>query len=553
MKKAMKMRAAWLSVAGLTLLAACGGNDNNEAANENAGAENNNDNDNVEVNDGGNNEEVDEDLAEANEMLDDGTLVIAMGTDMVSWDVHDHGNTSTEAVHVNVFDYMFKRAEGTMEIEPHLVEDYETIEEDVWEFTLRDDVYWHNGDQLTAEDVKFTFDRVLGDDSLSEHARFTQLGEIEVLDEFTLRFNTDGPQPTILNRLAQTGAGIIPKDYIEENGIDEFLENPIGTGPYEFVEWERDDRVVLSKYDDYFLGDDYTEWDEVVFRAIPESSTRVGELLTGGAHVVTDIPPNEWPRVDDEPGTSHVSAESNRTMLIIARQTEGSPGSDPRVLEAIEYAIDNEAITEQVMSGSAVPTRTRVLPGNVGANEELFDTYLYDPDHARDLLAEAGYEDGLELTMQSPQGRYLMDSDIAEVIAGMVGEVGIDLNVEFLEWSQFIEHYQNNTNDDLMLLGLATSLYDAAQALDHYYSDSPLNEGRMDWVNEDFDELFFAAETNMDPDERLEQYLEAQELVAEGRPHIYLHSINMNFGVNDELDYTPRHDEIYYVNEIRRR
>ncbi|WP_096187116.1 ABC transporter substrate-binding protein [Evansella halocellulosilytica] len=542
MKKTFKRGLSFITGCTLALLVACGGEEDSSS-------------EPVDENGDGNDEETsqtDDDMAEAEELLDDSTLVIAMGTDMVSWDIHDHGNTSTEAVHVNMFDYLFKRNQDTMEVEPHLVEDYEAIEDDVWEFTIRDDVYFHNGDQLTAEDVKFTFDRVIHDDTLSEHARFTQLGEIEVLDEFTIQMTTDGPQPSILNRLAQTGAGILPKDYIEENGMDHFLSEPVGSGPYQYVEWRRDDRVVLEKYDDYFLGEDFTEWEEVVFRAIPETSTRVGELLTGNAHVVTDVPPNEWSRIDDNEGTRHINAASNRTMLIIARQTEGVATSDPRVLEAIDLAINNEAITEQVMQGSGTPTRTRVLPGNVGANEDLFDTYLYDPERARELLAEAGYEDGLEITMQAPQGRYLMDSDIAEVLVGMLSEVGIDLDLQFLEWSQFMEHYQGNTNEELMLLGLATSLFDAAQALDHYYSESPLNEGRMDWVNEEFDELFFDAEVNMDPDERLSQYQRAQEIIAEERPHIYLHSIDMNYGVSDLVDFDPRLDEMYYANEINR-
>ncbi|PYZ92734.1 peptide ABC transporter substrate-binding protein [Salipaludibacillus keqinensis] len=552
MKMTLKRSVGGFSALSLAFLVACGGNEENNNTTNVADPEDTNDNAAEETN---NNAAGNEDNteAEAEELLEDSTLVLAMGTDMVSWDIHDHGNTSTEAVHVNVFDYLFKRDSETMEVEPHLVADYENIEDDVWEFTLHDDIYFHNGDQMTAEDVKFTFDRVIEDDTLSEHSRFVQLGEIEVVDDLTVRMNTDGPQPSLLNRLAGTGASILPKEYIEENGMDHFLSEPIGSGPYEFDEWARDDRVVLTKFDDYFLGDDFTEWEEVVFRAIPETSTRVGELLTGNAHVVTDIPPNEWSRIDDNDGTRHINADSNREMLIITRQTEGVATSDPRVVEAIDLAIDNEAITEQVMQGSGTPTRTRVTPGNVGANEDLYDTFVYDQDRARELLAEAGYEDGLEITMQSPQGRYLMDSDIAEVIVGMLSEVGITVDLQFLEWSQFIEHYQNNTNEELMLLGLASSLFDAAQNLDHYTTTSPLNEGRMDYSNEEVDELFEAALVNMDPDEREQQYQRIQEILAEERPHIYLHSINMNYGVSDLVDYEPRQDELYYANEITRR
>ena len=481
------------------------------------------------------------------EEVGENELTIVMGVDMITWDVHDHGNTSTEAIHMNMFNKILQR-DANMDLQPYLVTSYENVAPTVWEFNLRDDVYFHNGDQLTAADIKFSLERVAFDDSLDSHRHFTSIEEVEIIDDFTFKIHTDGPQPALEARLALTGSHILPKDYIEEHGWDHFMSAPVGSGPYSYVEWVRDSRVVLEKYEDYFLGPDYTDWEKVTFRSVTESSTRVAELLTGNAQLITEIPPNEWPRVDNNDGTHHVSGDSNRVMLLITKHTEGYPTSDPRVREAIEYAIDNEVITDTILQGAATPTRTRVLPGNFGAEEDLFDTYLYDQDHARDLLAEAGYADGVEITLHSPRGRYLMDSEVAEAIAGMLAEVGIAVNLDILEWSQFLQKYTDDTNEELLLIGLGTNAFDASNHLSHYPTEQAA--GRIDYSNSEVDRLYAEADSNMDLNERREQYQEIQRIIAEERPHIFLHAIKHNFGVADSITFTPRLDEMLYAPDI---
>src|SRR5690606_28231170 len=146
---------------------------------------------------------------------------------------------------------------------------------------------------------------------------------------------------------------IIPKQYIEEVGMDEFIKNPIGSGPYKYVEWVRDDRVVMEPYEDYFNGT--PKWKKVTVRAIPESSTRVGELLTGGVDLITDVPPNEWSRLDSEGSVELIKGETTRVNLLMVRTTEGSVTADPKVREAIDLAIDEQAIVDSLFQGNAVP------------------------------------------------------------------------------------------------------------------------------------------------------------------------------------------------------
>lgn len=477
------------------------------------------------------------------------TLTIAMGTDIVSFDIHDHNNTSTEAVHINMFNYLFKR-DASQEIQPDLVESYELVDETTWEFKLKEGVTFHNGDPLTSEDVKFTLERVAKDSGLREHPNYKQILEVKVIDEMNFQILTDGPQPTMINRLARLGSGMLPKKYIEENGWEHFLKQPIGTGPFQFAEWVRDDRVVLEPYDNYFEGKN-EEWDQLVFRVIPESSTRVGELLTGGVDIATNMPPNEWERINSNGGTEVISAESNRVLMLVVRQTEGTVTSDPRVREAIDLAINDEALTEFVLGGAGVPTRTRVTPGNAGANPDLFNTYVYDVERAKELLTEAGYPDGLDLTFTSPHGRYLQDREVSEMIAGMLAEVGIRANLEFVEWSSFVEMRNSKTNKELYLIGFGNSLFDADLAVDLYRSERAA--GEIDYKNEEVDQLIAAARINMNPEERSKQYQRIQEIAAEERPHIHLYQEKSNYGVSDRLNFAPRKDEMLFVPDITRK
>lgn len=474
------------------------------------------------------------------------TLTIGIPTDMISLDIHDHNNTLTESVHSNMFNYLFKRnADG--DIHPELVDTYENIDDVTWEFTLKEGVTFHNGDELTADDVKFTLERVAYDDSLREHFFYNQIKEVEIIDDYTFNIITHEPEPVLLNRLSRIGSSILPADYIEENGWDYFYDHPVGTGPFSFVEWNKDQEVILEVFDDYYEGNN-EDWETVIFRVIPEDTTRVAELLTGGIDIALNIPDHEWDRVNENDDTRIETTVSQRVATLALRMHDEYATSDQRVREAIDLAIDNEALTENVLGGGATPTRTRVTPGNNGANEDLFDTYVYDPERAKELLEEAGYEDGLEITIHGPNGRYAKDRDIQEMIAGMLAEVGITVNVDLLEWSKFVELRNAIAYEEAYFIAYGNSQFDASLAVDSVRSSIAME--RHGYKNEEVDELITKAGVNMDLDDRAEQYYRVQEIIAEERPYIYLYAESNNYGVNDRIEFSPRADEMLFVQEI---
>ncbi|MFT4416974.1 ABC transporter substrate-binding protein [Fredinandcohnia humi] len=473
------------------------------------------------------------------------TLTIAQSADITTTDPQNSLSTTGDRVFRNVFSRLFYR-DSNMEIQQELVESFESIDDVTWHFTLKEGVTFHNGDPLTAEDVKFSLERVMNDQSLKEYPYFTQLAEVNVVDDLTVEIVTDGPMPTILPLLAKSGSDVLPKKYFEEVGLEEFQKKPIGSGPYKFVEWKRDDRVILEANEDYF--GDKPKWKEVIVRAIPESSTRVGELLTGGVDLATDIPPNEWDRINNEEGVSLATGETTRVMLLMLRHTEGFATADPRVREAIDLAINEKAIVDSVLKGTGVPVRSRVPEGVIGSNPDLYNSYVYDVEKAKELLAEAGYADGLEISFTAPKGRYPLDGEVAQLVVSMLEEVGIKANLQLLESSAFLDVYNSKKNEDLIMIALADGLFDASYSLVHYTKERAA--GQTDYFNEKVEQLYHDAGRNLNSEERIKQYQEIQAIVAEERPHVFLFSQNANYGVSDKVNFTPRLDEVINFSDV---
>ncbi|VEF49667.1 oligopeptide ABC transporter substrate-binding protein [Bacillus freudenreichii] len=474
------------------------------------------------------------------EKADDGILTIANGADMVTFDTQDHLTTSTWSVHLNMFDYLVQRDENG-EYQPSAAESWENISDNEWEFVLRDDITFHNGDPVTANDVKFTLERVAKDEALLQHYLFQQIKEVNVVDDHTFRIVTDGPAPALFNTLALMGSEILPSKYIEENGMDHFLQNPIGSGPYKFVEWKKDDRITLERNDEYWAYE--PEWEQVVFRVVPEDSTRTGELLTGGVDVALNVSPNDWERVDGNNGTYISQNETTRVMQLVLRTAGDHATVDPRVREAIELAIDKQGIVDGIINGAGTITRSAVTPTAFGGHEGLYGDDIYDPERAKELLKEAGYEDGLELTFSIPNGRYLKDKEVGETIQSMLAEVGITANLDVLEWSKWIEKYNGKTFPEIYMSGYANEILDAKDPLGMMESEK--TKGETDYNNPEYDELLEKAIRNMNPEERVEQYERAQEIIAEERPRIFLYAVKMVSGVSDHLDFNPEGELIY--------
>ena len=472
-------------------------------------------------------------------------LTIAQGGDITTFDMQNHNNGVTGAVLGNFSHGLIERADEDNAWVCVLAESYETIDDSTWEFKLRDDVTWHNGDPFTAADVKWTLERVATDESLAENHIFSVIKEVQIVDDYTVRIITDGPYPTMLSLLSKNGSQMMPSKYIEENGLDYYLENPIGCGPYKFKEWVKDDVVVLERYDDYFGETPY--WDEVRFRSIPEASTRVAELLTGNVDIIVNVPTNEWDRIDENEGTEMVLGNGTRIYNVIMKW-DSTPTQNQQVREAVAYALVAQTIIDTVLKGAGTPCYTRIAPGVFGQDESLYGIDKYDVEKAKELVASSGYN-GEEIELLVPTGRYLMDADVGNVVAGMLQQVGLNVKVNVLEWSAYINKFNAGEFNGMALIAYGDDFFDASYGMNEYRTENctPISC----YSSTEYDELYLEALSNMDPDSRAEQLVEMQQMIFVDEcvqaPFIHL---KVPYGISSDINFTPRIDEMFYVDRI---
>ncbi|SFE61020.1 peptide/nickel transport system substrate-binding protein [Paenibacillus algorifonticola] len=471
-------------------------------------------------------------------------LTIGNTIDNVTFDIHNHGNTQTESIHVNIFEYLVKKdGDDPRKKLPGLAVSWERTDDLTWRFKLKEGVKFHNGDPFTAADVKFTLERVAKDKSLVDYSSYSNIDQVNVIDEFTVDVITKEPDPILLARLSRISSGILPAAYFEKVGVKGFMDDPVGTGPYKFSKWIKDDRIELVKNTDYH--GEKPNWDRVVFRTIPESTTRISELLTGSIDIAVIIPPGDIQRVKDSGSTYYVDKESARVQSLLVRQTPGTVTENPKVREAIELAIDKKAVIDNVLGGAGVPTQEAIGPGILGHSPELFNTDIYNVERAKQLLAEAGYPDGVELTLSSPAST----KEVAETLAAYLTEASFKVNLEILEQTQYKQRDNSNTFKELALQGKGNSMFEAPLQLEIFITENAA--GQTDYSNKEVDELLKAAATNLNDEERAEQYERAQAILAQDRPRIFLYQNKFNYGVNNRIDFTPRTDEMFYADDIK--
>lgn len=320
------------------------------------------------------------------------SLIVGMRSDaLITMDPAMYRDRETEAVLRNIFDALtFPTREGV--VQPHLATAWRVVDELTYEFDLRDDVVFHNGDALTADDVVFTFERILTEGAIdgATSPRAGLLGPIshvEKVDDYTVRFVYQNTFPQELVLQALTHFQIVPKAHIEAVGVAAFMEHPVGSGPFAFARGTLDSQTVLERNDAYWRG--APQLQTVVFRMMPEPSTRIAALLSGEVHIIQALPPDLVDRIDGVPGVSVHTALGTRAAQIELNNTV-APFNNHLVRLALNYAVDWDSILTNIYQGYADRLATAFLPSGFGYAEDLAP-YSYDPERAKELLQEAGY------------------------------------------------------------------------------------------------------------------------------------------------------------------
>src|SRR5262250_3851872 len=324
------------------------------------------------------------------------TLVVALVAHAPTLDPHMHFKRVGILVNVNMFDSLLHR-NTKLEFEPSLATSWKAVSDTQWEFKIRKGVRFHNGDIMTAEDVKYSFDRVLDPKKKSpQYGNIRAIKDVRVVDPETIVITTDKPFPLLLERL--TFFCIVPKKHVESVGDQAFgTTAAVGTGPWKFVEWKRDQLIRLEAFDQHWRGK--PPFRQLIFRAIPEVATQVAEIKTGGVDIIRNVSADLVPELKTNPQT-YVSSTPILRVHSVELDMRVAPFDKKAVRQAANYAIDKQTVVQKLMASLGRPVATTVQPQAFGYDPEV-KAYPYDPKKAKELLTQAGYASGVDVTLHS--------------------------------------------------------------------------------------------------------------------------------------------------------
>lgn len=477
-------------------------------------------------------------------------VVVAFGSNIPTLDPHMHSSRLAHIADYHLYDtLMYRSPKDGYKPGPGLATSLRSLNPTTWELKLRQGVKFHNGEPFNAEAVKFTLDRVLDPATKSvTRGNFTWIKEVKVVDEFTVQIVTAKPFPAAPEFL--TLAYIVPPKYLKSVGDEEFSKKPVGTGPYKFVEWRKAEHLIVEANTDYWKDSPkgMPKIKTIVFRTIPETTTQIAELLSGGVDIIRNVPPDQIAVVKDS-ANARISATKilrvNSLMLDSAGRASNTPLTNQKVREAIAHAINVDEMLKTILSGYAERTATGVNPLHFGFDGSV-KPYPYDPDRAKKLLAEAGYPNGFEVTFNTYSGTITSMDQMADAMAGYLAKVGIKAKRRHIEdvglWTKSgqegklegIQYYSWGSN----------SIFDADAILYALtYSKEPLSYTK----DTALDQLLDEGRTQLDVKKRQEAYAKAQKLLHD---KVYWIPINVQYtieGVNKKLNYEAGSDEMMRV------
>lgn len=454
-----------------------------------------------------------------------GTLTIAQGIDADTLDPHVTSSSAVWSITLNIYDTMITRDKDG-KLQPALAVSWRSLNDTTWEFKLRPNVKFHNGEPMDAEAVKYSILRALDPSFKSVFATsLDTIARVDVVDSLTVRVVTKAPDPILPSRLSMQQGQILPPKYSNEVGPRGVARKPIGAGPYKFLSWQKDEAVTLEAVPDHWRK---PKVGTVIFKPIPEGVSRVAAIKTGAVDIAAAIPPVDFAGVNQGSKTFGINTTSNRAYLLNLDTLTFKPFQDRRVRQAINYAIDKEAIIKNTLNGYGKPLGTSVVPEAFGYDPNI-KPYPYDLEKAKQLLAEAGYPNGFEVGFDTTSGRYPQDKEIAEVVSGQLAKVGIKVTVQAFEWGAFYDGVKAKKRAPIHNIGMSTELFDADNTFSLHFKAGTIWSR---WNNPEFDKLVDTARSTMEEKARRQALWRAGRLQHDEAPMVFLHQVSYLYGVN---------------------
>lgn len=448
--------------------------------------------------------------------VEGGEFVFGLSTEPPNLDPQVGKGTAARTVKLQVYRGLVSFYKGG-EIIMDLAESVEQPDDVTYVFTLRANANWHNGDPVTADDVKFSIERILDPEvGATTRTQLSIIDSIEVIDEKTVQITLSQPSAAFLSQLAIAESAIVSKNWVEAgNDLDSDM---MGSGPFKFVEREKGVRIVLEKNPDYYR-EGFPKLDKLTFIPYRDENLRVTALKTGDVDLIEYVPWKDMVAIDADQNLTLETTVGPFMYLIFNPERE--PFDNPLVRKAIGYAIDRQGVLDAAFVGRGSELFGLPVPENSWLyNEELVNFWSFDPDKAKEMLAEAGYPDGFSAKLLST-ATYDMHEQTAVVVADSLSKIGIEVELVLPEWGARVE--QGNAADyDFAVMGSGAAIIDP-DWLTAYYSIEGIQYGRVpNWQNDEVNSLLAEAASAQDQDERIALYQEFAQIALEEAPYVWL-------------------------------
>lgn len=494
---------------------------------------------------------------------------IGLQAAITSIDPHYHNVGPNNSLLLHIFESLVA-VDANGKMNPGLAASWKAVDDLKWEFKLRKNVRWHDGSPFTAEDVVFTLKRIPNvPNSPSSFATFTKpIIDIKIIDPHTLIFKTATPHVLLPSDL--TSVRIVSKLHGEKATTEDYNSGraAIGTGPYKFVEYIPNQRVVVNANYGYWGGEE--PWDKITFKMLTNSAARVAALLSGDVQMIETVPTADIAKLSNDKNLRLADKVSNRVIYVHMNQSteksppfvfakdgkplEKNPFRDVRVRKALSMAVNRDAIVDRVMEKKAVPA-SQLLADNFFGTSKKLKPMKYDPDGARKLLADAGYPNGFALTIHGPNNRYINDDKIAQAIAQMYSRIGLDVKVETmpssvyftratkLEFGYMVLGWGTESNEQGSSMRSLLATYDQAKGM------GVTNRGR--YSNPAFDKVLSDALVTMDEKKRESLIQQAAEIVMGDVGLIPLHYEVSTWATGKGMKYNARVDQYTLAMDLK--
>ncbi len=487
------------------------------------------------------------------------SLVIVLSSDILSMDPYRYDETPTNQVMLHMYEGMVRMA-ADMSYEPCLAESWEQSEDGLtWTFHLRKGVKFHDGEEMDSADVLASIKTAMNPDSPSAFSSYCSTFEsVEAPDAETIVIKTGTNNPLMLFDISQIY--VLKQENVEGKTEEEIASSVVGTGRYKFVEQVKEDHIDMVANEDYW--GEIPAIKNVRFRPITNEATRTATMLTGEVDFTIDVSVRDIDRLENTEGISVLKQQGLREIYLNLDSREDSPlfpgqknpMSDPKVRQAMYLAIDEATIIKNIMNGCAFEMNSIVPENYVGYAP--VEREAYDPEKAKALLAEAGYPDGFEVTLDAPNDRYMNDGQIAQAVAGFLEKVGIKVNLNLMPKANFFSYIKPAENNSMFLMtGWADSsgeglslLHDMLYTFDREAGVGTVNRGH--YSNAEVDALIDQAFNELDETKRGELVAEADKIAREDYAYIPLHFEQDTYAIKDTLNYTPRMNKYVFAWEF---